>query len=237
MKELTIEQKAQRYDEAIKKAQAKIEEAKVFDYDDEQTAHTIRLTTTDIFPELKESEDERTSREITEFLVDFNNGEYERPNENTIDSWLSWLEKQGEQKPADMDNKYLRMRETKPTNIAEFLDRLTTVEQEFLWEHIEKVKKLDREDREQKPAWSEEDDAVLDALIRHLEGEDIHVSPHLAVKCLKSLKDRYTWKPSDEMLEALYRVIPENVMEISEDEMLLNKLYQGLKYGRVLSKK
>jgi hypothetical protein len=37
------------------------------------------------------------------------------------------------------------------------------------------------------------------------------------------------------MLEALYRAIPENVMTISEDEMLLDKLYQGLKYGRVLS--
>lgn len=47
-----------------------------------------------LIPELKESEDERISREITEFLVDFNNGEYENPNENTIDSWLSWLEKQ-----------------------------------------------------------------------------------------------------------------------------------------------
>ena len=46
------------YEEAIKRAQAKMEEAKVFDYDDEQTSYTIRLTTTDIFPELKESEDE-----------------------------------------------------------------------------------------------------------------------------------------------------------------------------------
>lgn len=52
-----------------------------------------------IFPELKE--DEKISREITEFLVGFNNGGYEIPNENTIDSWLAWLEKQGEQKPAD----------------------------------------------------------------------------------------------------------------------------------------
>jgi hypothetical protein len=39
------------------------------------------------------------------------------------------------------------------------------------------------------------------------------------------------------MLEALYSVIPENVMEKSEDEMLLDKLYQGLKYGKVLSEK
>jgi len=47
----------------------------------------------------------------------------------------------------------------------------------------------------------------------------------------------HLWKPSEEMLEALYKVIPENVMAISEDEMLLDKLYQGLKYGKVLSEK
>lgn len=52
----------------------------------------------------------------------------------------------------------------------------------------------------------------------------------------KSLRPQNTWKPSEEMLEALYRAIQKNVMEISEDEMLLDKLYQGLKYGRVLSK-
>ena len=36
----------------------------------------------------------------------------------------------------------------------------------------------------------DEDIAVLDALIRRLEGEDVYVSPHLAAECLKSLKDR-----------------------------------------------
>ena len=54
---------------------------------------------------------------------------------------------------------------------------------------------------------------------------------------LDDIEPQSHWKPSEEMLEALYRAIPENVMEISEDEMLLNKLYQGLKYGRVLSSK
>lgn len=47
-----------------------------------------------IFPELKETDTKRISREITEFLVDFNNGEYEEPSEYTIDCWLAWLEKQ-----------------------------------------------------------------------------------------------------------------------------------------------
>jgi hypothetical protein len=39
-----------------------------------------------------------------------------------------------------------KVRENKPNDISEFLSRLTNVEQEFLWEHIEKVKQLDRED-------------------------------------------------------------------------------------------
>ena len=59
-----------------------------------------------------------------------------------------------------------------------------------------------------KPAeWSEEDEAVLDALIRRLEGEDIYVSPHLAAECLKSLRSRPkssdNWKPSEEQMEEL----------------------------------
>ena len=46
---------------------------------------------------------------------------------------------------------------------------------------------------------------------------------------LKSLKNRYTWKPSDEQMKALYDSIPEMVMVISEREMLLNSLYKDLK--------
>ena len=91
---------------------------------------------------------------------------------------------------------------------------------------------------EQKP-WSEEDENNLNLIIARL-----HLHPNVKAEeyykeyhWLKSLKDRYTWKPSDEMLDALYRVIPESVMEKSEDEVLLDKLYQGLKYGKVLSEK
>ena len=49
-----------------------------------------------------------------------------------------------------------------------------------------------------------------------LEGEDIHVSPHLTVKCLKSLKDRFTWKPSDEQMEVLNEVIRNPYLSTAE---------------------
>lgn len=85
MKELSIEQKAKAYDKALSVA-----------LETYKTQPMYRDWLEKMFPELKESEGEKISREITEFLVDFNNGEYERPTEDIIDEWLSWLEKQGE---------------------------------------------------------------------------------------------------------------------------------------------
>jgi len=93
---------------------------------------------------------------------------------------------------------------------------------------------------EQKPAWSEEDECRMNNLCHFLEeyGNQYygHLTLQYTISWLKSLRPQKQWKPSEEMLEALYRVIHENVMEKSEDEILLDKLYQGLKYGRVLSK-
>lgn len=39
------------------------------------------------------------------------------------------------------------IRKTKPKNIGEFLQRLTLKEQEFLWEHIAKIRELDKEEK------------------------------------------------------------------------------------------
>lgn len=102
-------------------------------------------------------------------------------------------------------------------------------------------------DEYQKPAWSEEDKSMLKVLREgfNILGKDEEwysgITNGQILAWLKSFEERIqlqnTWKPSEEMLEALYRVIPENVMEKSENEMLLDKLYQGLKYGKVLSEK
>ena len=93
-----------------------------------------------------------------------------------------------------------------------------------------------------KQEWSEEDERIKNNLLSELTNLSVRKliekeTEKKYASWLKSLRPQKRWKPSEEMLEALYRAIPENVMEISEDEMLLDKLYQGLKYGRVLSKK
>lgn len=95
--------------------------------------------------------------------------------------------------------------------------------------------------------WSEDDENTIKFLISHFctchptrtfqfTINEVITHDELLRK-IRHLKHQTTWKPSEEMLEALYRVIPEKVMEKSEDEMLLDKLYQGLKYGKVLSEK
>ena len=82
----------ERYEKALKRAEAAIDIAADKDL--------VKGVATTIFPELRESKDERISREITEFIVNFHNGNYVKPYDYTIGAWLAWLEKQGE-KPAD----------------------------------------------------------------------------------------------------------------------------------------
>lgn len=46
-----------------------------------------------LFPQLKETEDEKVKRELTRFLINFNNGYSSRPSETEIDSWIKWIDK------------------------------------------------------------------------------------------------------------------------------------------------
>lgn len=81
MKELTIEQKAKAYDEALKV---------LHKYDGANIMFTQELKE-EMFPELKESEDERTRKEIVQFI------QMEVEDEIVGNKWLAWLEKQAEQ--------------------------------------------------------------------------------------------------------------------------------------------
>ena len=82
--------------------------------------------------------------------------------------------------------------------------------------------------------WNEEDSRILGNLKSELtnlvarglikrETEDKYVS------WLDSLRPQNRWRPSKAQMKALYDSIPENVMEISEREMLLNSLYKDLR--------
>ena len=69
--------------------------------------------TTDLekmFPELRESEDEKIRKELIEHVKDQQSSfisapdcrdRYEEEENNKYNSWIAWLEKQGEKKPAE----------------------------------------------------------------------------------------------------------------------------------------
>ena len=80
MKELTIEEKAKRYDKAIERAKA---------YQGLMSEMEI------IFPELKESEDEKIKKQIIYAIKELH------VCDETKRKCIAWLEKQGEQKPVE----------------------------------------------------------------------------------------------------------------------------------------
>jgi len=75
----------------------KLEEAKrLYESANDEQKHIIE----NLFPELKESEDERIRKSLVSYLRGL--GELEYPNKKTYNEWLEWLEKQGEQKPTNI---------------------------------------------------------------------------------------------------------------------------------------
>ena len=120
---MTIEEKAKAYDEALKKAKDMLAYKEVRQEDIEY-----------LFPELKESEDEKIRKQITGFIT------YSRVLDETKKIWLAWLEKQGAH--------------------AEFLDKIqigdkvTRNEDGVLvnLSQLKRVAKRDEKQGEQKPA-------------------------------------------------------------------------------------
>ena len=95
MKELTIEQKAKAYDEAIRIAQEL--------YNNPNSSNIGKWYVCTVFPELQESEDERVRESLLEYL-------HTLPNHYShsgvcAPEWIAWLEKQGEQKPWSEEDK------------------------------------------------------------------------------------------------------------------------------------
>lgn len=83
----TIEEKAKAYDEAINKMKTQV------------AAGLINQDVSEyVFPELKESEDEKIRKELIDFLRFINkNGFVDDFSELNYTLWIAWLEKQGEQ--------------------------------------------------------------------------------------------------------------------------------------------
>ena len=97
MKELTIEEKVKRYDEAIKKAESLYKAAKPM------SGCNVILET--LFPELKESEDEKIRKILVEAVTQVLQDQYCSNRGVSKEKVVAWLEKQGNNDTLDDEQK------------------------------------------------------------------------------------------------------------------------------------
>lgn len=90
MKELTIEQKAKRYDEALEIAKKNYITAQDLCNASQISLECFKNTLEHIFPEFKESEDERIRKELIEWMKDFPDMTWRCLSKEDI---IAWLEK------------------------------------------------------------------------------------------------------------------------------------------------
>ena len=82
-----------------------------------------------------------------------------------------------------------------------------------------------------KPTWSEEDEVKINRIVACLENLNVADNDILLkdVDWLKSIKERYTWKPSDEQMKALHDLnLTGNISYAGQGQTLI-ELYDDLK--------
>ena len=199
---MTTEEKAKAWDEAIERAKSKIRNDKDHVLYEEDIL--------DIFPSLKES-DEEIRKEIVNFINHKKAMGSVTPEESKrTGSWIAWLEKKCNQKPAVIIPKF---------RVGDVI-RLKGSTAEYTIESISGECyhgkgwglhigcEEDYELVEQKPAWSEEDEQMYIEIIYILAG---FRGNEVKLDWLKSIKDRVqpqnTWKPSESDIRILEQVI------------------------------
>lgn len=95
MKELTIGQKAQRYDEILARAKSAN-----LPYYKENIMSKVKEFVDYILPELKDSDDENVRKDMIETIKKESKDFPSSVIAEKSNTWLAWLEKQGEQKPS-----------------------------------------------------------------------------------------------------------------------------------------
>ena len=211
-----------KYEEAIDRCK------KEFNFNNLAYSHEeIRERLEHVFPELKDNEDERIRKEIIQSIQD---------NMCIIhkDKCIAWLEKQGEQKANEIHpifrvGDYIRNKKTSDEVLIEQLDVKAKayyytsydggaeIHSDFPFSKQDEWKLIGQKSVEQKPAWSEEDEKMLDSFLHKLEVCELLSNKEIIwiKNKFKALKERYTWKPSDEQIEILGKV--RKILHANED--------------------
>lgn len=235
---MTTEEKAKAYDEALKKTRIYRDNARIA----EDYVAVARYE--NIFPELRESEDEKTRKRLIKFISDVkrisesgrNSWAVRKDDAEMCNTFLSYLEKQKEQKPSIFPpglgevhwNPIPSGKDVHKWNlpddfeeavykVANFISPFNSQEELRKVSHrfAEQLLDIAKKD-EQKPAWSEEDEVYLqDALwcvnqaAKMARGENDMGACWSAERWLKSLRPvKQEWSEEDkEILEKLHRLL------------------------------
>lgn len=222
MKELSIEEKAKRYDEAIERAESIYNETAI-------PSATTKGICTYIFPELKESEYDRMVKFIKNQLFNIKKTITENYElDAKLTKAICWLEKQCEQKLYVNDN--AKEMFIKALERAEEQNnkgyKLTYCDKNSWWEDFKAYTSCIIE---QKPAsWSKEDEKQARQIERivHDDGCTQKLQKQIA-DWFESLKARYTWKPSDEQMRTLEHYM--HTLVCTKYKEILFGLYSDLK--------
>lgn len=192
----------------------------------------------DVFPDLKESED-GSIRNAIHIYLDWLDGrkDYAPKGEYSIRDMIAWIEKQGKQNPAwsEEDEKMFNSALWHIKNSCGNQGKNSGEFEVYNWLKTIKYRYLPQPKHE----WSEEDEKTIvkmrDFFIRVLGDkpdftEDKRYEEFIEFidNRLKSLKDRYTWRPSDEQINALQTAIL-IVGDLTSTASLLNEIREQLK--------
>lgn len=177
MKELTIQDKAELYNKALKQIKECTPDENGF----------VTICPKEIFPELYESENERIKNEIIDYISTADDKEL-----IPYESWIAWIEKQG----------------NKDEEILILKDQIESLHAAI--KALKEAHKIELEKQgEQNSTWSEYDEIMLHSIISDFKGfkhdNTSSLEPHFdnCIDWFISLKDRYTWKPTEEQIDAI----------------------------------
>ena len=145
-----------------KKYEEAIERLKQYDRE-HSSGYSIKERDEFIFPELRESDDEKIRKDIISLVIKWwkDNGAVE-PEFSTQNSMIAWLEKQKERSPLSKDEEY---------TLARIIEYLEDNDCPSEWKNLlHDVYSLPYQ-KEQKQEWSEEDKTVLNNLIYALAND------------------------------------------------------------------
>ena len=226
MKELSIEEKARRYDEALTIARNIVNSINV--------GLIGKNSFEAVFPELKESDDERIRESITEFFKNYSkNGTWKAIPDVT--KWIAWLEKQAEQK-SDWSEEDERMFFSVIWHLRNSVNNGDQSDPAGKLEPWIRMLK-DRVQPHPKQKWSKKDEEYFNSIAHGLSV--LLVDPSFdKIKLehttwFKSLKDRVQyqsyWKPSDEQMRVLDLAIRCGINRGTTEETILVSLFNDLK--------